>query len=370
MDLFPDLVLSHIGSFLTVKECVACHLATRILKPVCQGVTTHTVKIDDNESAESLGQLLASVFASLPCLKKIKIIMNHVNTVTPAPKSISMPGVFIELSVNAVCSDAAVDSVIEWFEQEPEISIDWICIKGTEKFLRHRIARLNTSISTSNVDALNSKVIGRIPRLVLNMYTHHLDLSNISVDHNIELIIYQNLRSFSCTDPWKITDLVYDTSWYPFDLFESIRRDPMMSKSSRMKQVFVNGEVNIPQSLSRIKSCLHLGRLVPKSVKWLVQPSGPNVIATFQDLKAVGADSICYRICSQQDYLEAMLLTTLYPAFRYDICFGMEFKIQEAKTVQDIFDGMESKERTKWLAVENLLTSDQLNTVLTVPIYT
>ena len=270
MEQLPCLVLSHIGSFLNTKETLACNQAAKALKPVCQGVTSHTVKINTNKNADNLRQLLASVFASLPCLKRIIINLNYIDAVTPAPKSINTPGVLIELNFTALCSEMAVDSVIEWFEQEPEVSINRIGITGKEAFLRHPILRLNMSITSQNADVLNNKVIVKIPRLIVTVYTDHLDLSGISVDHNQALMVYHDYRSkFTCTDPWKITDLVYDTlydrSRCAFDLFESMRQDPMMSKSSRMKQVFVHGDIDIPQ--------LHLRNLLPKSVKWLIQPT-------------------------------------------------------------------------------------------------
>ena len=360
MEQLPCLVLSHIGSFLNIKETLACHLAAKALKPICQGVTSHTVKINDNESAESLGQQLTCILAALPCLKKIKIIINHVETVTPAAKSIRISGVLIELKFNSICSEAAVDSIIDWFEQEPEVSIDRICITGKETFLRHPIMRLNTSISTRNADLLKNETISRIPILKLAIYIDHLDLSSISLDHNRELVVHHKSSHFFCTDPWKITRLVYDISGYKWaSMFESMRQDPMMSKSSRMKQVIVNGDIDIP-SLSREEPCVHLGKLLPKSVNWLVQPNGPIVIAIIQDLKKVGVDSLGYRICSQHEYLEAHLLRSLYPDYRFEIVFGKEFKLKKAKTLQDIFNGMHSEQRIKWLAVEKMLTRDQL----------
>lgn len=360
MDQLPGLALSHIGSFLTTKEILACHQAAKALKPVCQGVTSHTVKINTNEDAESLGQLLACILAVLPWLRQIKINLNHINTVTPASKSICVPGVLIKLKFSSICSEAAVDSIIDWFVQEPEVSIYRICITGDERFLRHRIMRLNTSIFTRNANLLKNETISKIPMLKLTVYIEHLDLSNISVDHNRELIINHKSSYFFCTDPWKITGLVYDISGYKWaSMFESMRQDPMMSKSSRMKQVIVNGDIDIP-SLSREEPCIHLGKLLPKSVNWLVQPNGPIVIAIIQDLLKVGADSLGYRVCSQYEYLEARLLRSLYPDYRFDIIFGKEFKLEKAKTLQDIFDGMQTEQRIKWLAVEKMLTGDQL----------
>jgi hypothetical protein len=147
----------------------------------------------------------------------------------------------------------------------------------------------------------------------------------------------------------------FETSGDASESFKSMQQDPMMSKSSRLKQIILyDGDDN---------PFLSMAKALPKRVKWLIQPNGPAALATIRDLKNAGVDNLGYQVCCHHAYLDALLMGILYPGCRFGICVDRQIEkleIISVNAVQDIFNCMVPQRRTKWLAVESLLTADQL----------
>lgn len=279
MEQLPELVLCHIGSFLSTKDCASCHLASSVLRPICNSIKRHYF----DYSNQVLSEKLLYISAVMPCLESCEIRFVDVSEVQRAPRSCKT-GAMMELLFER-CSELAIDSVIEWFDENIQASVDWRDVTGNELFLRHDIHFLNTSVSCKNAHVLHNSIIGKIPVLGLAVYVKHLDLSGIDITHNKELYIFQGMRGmtkYTCTDAWKITKLI-DSN---LDCFNGICIESMCDMhKSRMEMIKLY--------CNSVYQLLPLLKLVPRRMDVLLKPYS-NALDVIGQMKRAGFDQVSY----------------------------------------------------------------------------
>lgn len=359
MDILPEPLLNYIGSFLDAKDCASCRLASPKLSQICYGVKDFVFAIANAEAGQHLAQKLKSISSVFPCLKRCKIYCSRILNAQGAERSITMPGVEIELVFDK-CIEDAVDTMIGWFSEVPKVSLNWSTITGSEPFLRHRIFSLNTYINKENANLFKAGPVCKIPNLSIRINTAYLDLSGIDTSCNKELVLClgpQNITT--CLSAWKITQIVLDCNscW---EAYESVAKSMHANRSvkyPRLYQVIFFDYTLQQLGLNLIHPTAYM---LPQNVRWLIKPMPQGTLVLINQLRAAGRSSIFYLAANTDTHINTLLYRSVFKE-KYDVYTSEKYNIDsiKPKSVQDLFHGMSPLNRMAWHAVENLLTPDQ-----------
>lgn len=366
--LTPDLIaIVGASQDFDPKDYASSRLASKCLRPITMGCTTHQFLITPESlevKLENLHNEIRTVIAMKPLLKELRFYFRYIHKNVTIDQlvweTIPKP---VELVFRFECC-SGFDSCM--LQQIPKGStIEYISGHGTvpmrymDGFHLRSITFNNDFNNDPGNTLLRDPVVCNTEdvRIVSDVCTISLDLSSINTTNNKSLCVLFVGSDFTCIDPYKLT-LIAD--WRP-----AIKDIPAISQKQKFYKSCVECEsfsersrlqkISILDNISLVDSVwLRMADIVPKTVSYDVVASSPDIFAFIDGVRAKGITKFNYLYYDDQSYLTAKLCQYCMPKrYKFPIIktkaeVQVSTHLCNLDSIMDIFNSLNVENQQKW----------------------